>query len=152
MIKTTIESVKSDFLTKARFLLTKKYTNNLANKYNILKINDILSNSKSHLVSTFKDYLLFDDFSEFIERYYNGKDSKHRIKKISNLFVKELFIYPNYSSIEEGKYVLCSIIKKQMLLNKRRRNIYYLNNERKKIFLEKKNNVFNNAIYDEIFE
>ena len=151
MIKTNIENVKSDFLTKARFLLTKKYNNNLANKYNILKINDILSNSKSHLVSTFKDYLLFDDFSEFIERYYNGKDSKHRIKKISNFFAKELFIYPNYSSIEEGKYVLCSIIKKQMLLNKRRRNIYYLNNERKKIILEKKDNVFNNAIYDDIF-
>ena len=152
MINQVIQNVKSDYLTKARFLLNKKYSNNLANKYNILKINEILSNSKTHLVSTFKDYLLFDDFSEFFKRYYNGKESKHRIKKNSNFLFKELFIYPNYSSLEEGKYILCNIIKKQMLLNKQKRNKYYLNNELKKNFFEKKNKVFNNKIYDDIFE
>ena len=151
MINEGLENVKSDYLTKARFLLNKKYSNNIANKYNILKINEILSNSKTRLVSAFKDYLLFDDFSEFFKRYYNRKESKHRIKKISNFLFKELFIYPNYSSFEEGKYILCNKIKKQMLLNKQKRNKYYLNNELKKNFLEKKNKVFNNKIYDYIF-
>ena len=84
MLNEGLENVKSDYLTKARFLLNKKYSNNIANKYNILKINEILSNSKTRLVSAFKDYLLFDDFSEFLKRYYNRKESKHRIKKISN--------------------------------------------------------------------
>ena len=152
MINQVIQNVKPDYLTKARFLLNKKYSNNLANKYNILKTNEILSNSKTHLLSTFKDYLLFDDFSEFFKRYYNGKESKHRIKKISNYLFKEPFTHPNYSPLEEGKYILCNIIKKQMLLNKQKRNKYYLNNELKKNFFEKKNKVFNNKIYDDIFE
>ena len=151
MINEGLENVKSDYLTKARFLLNKKYSNSIVNKYNILKINEILSNSKTRLVSAFKDYLLFDDFSEFFKHYYNRKESKHRIKKFSNFLFKELFIYPNYSSFEEGKYILCNKIKKQMLLNKQKRNKYYLNNELKKNFLEKKNKVFNNKIYDYIF-
>ena len=146
-----IEAVNPDYFNKARFLLNKKYNSKLANKYNILKINEILSNSKTRLVSVFKDYLLFDDFSEFFKRYYNGKESKNKIKKISNFFSKGLFIYPNYASMEEGKYVLCCLIKKQMILNKQKRNKYYLNNELKKNFFEKKNKVFNNAIYEDIF-
>lgn len=146
-----IETVNPDYLNKARFLLNKKYNSKLVNKYNILKINEILSNSKTRLVSVFKDYLLFDDFSEFFKRYYNGKESKNKIKKISNFFSKGLFIYPNYASMEEGKYVLCCLIKKQMILNKQKRNKYYLNNELKKNFFEKKNKVFNNAIYEDIF-
>ena len=146
-----IEAVNPDYLNKARFLLNEKYNSKLANKYNILKINEILSNSKTRLVSVFKDYLLFDDYSEFFKRYYNGKESKNKIKKISNFFSKGLFIYPNYASMEEGKYVLCCLIKKQMILNKQKRNKFYLNNELKKNFFEKKNKVFNNAIYEDIF-
>lgn len=146
-----IESVNPDYLNKAKFLLNKKYNNTFAKKYNILKINEILSNSKTRLVSIFKDYLLFDDFSEFFKRYYNGKESKNKIKKISNFFFGEFFIYPNYASLEEGKCVLSNIIKKQMILNKQKRNKYYLNNELKKNFFENKNKVFNNAIYEDIF-
>ena len=142
--------VKHDYLTKARLLLYNKYSNNLANNYNKLKINDILTNSRTRLVSLFKDYLLFEDDSEFFKRYYNGKESKQRIKKISKFLHKEIYIYPNYASLEEGKYILSNIIRKQMILNKQKRNKFFShNNFRKKLF-EINNNVFNNAVYDDI--
>ena len=54
------QSVKCDYLNKARLLLYNKYSNNLDNKYNLLKINEILSNMKSRLVSSFKDFLLYE--------------------------------------------------------------------------------------------
>lgn len=143
------ETVKHDYLNKARLFLFNKYSGDISNKYNILKINDILTNEKSRIVCLFKDYLLYDEFSEFFKRYYNGKESKKRIQKFSNFYSKESFIYPNYAPLEEKRYVLSNIIKKQMLINKRKRNKYHLNNNNQKLF-DKKNNVFNNAIYDDI--
>ena len=141
------ESVKSNFLKKTRLYLYKKHNNDLTNKYNILKINEILSNSKSRLVSLFKDYLLYEDYSEFLKRYYNGKESKPRIKKISKYFNNTLFIYPNYSSIEESKYILGNILKKQMIINKQKRN--KLDNKYLKKNCKNKK-FFNNSIYDDI--
>ena len=90
-----IEAVNPDYLNKARFLLNEKYNSKLAKKYNILKINEILSNSKTRLVSVFKDYLLFDDFSEFFKRYYNGKESKNDYSyiQIMHLWKKENMFY-----------------------------------------------------------
>ena len=143
------ETVKHDYLNKARLFLFNKYSCDISKKYNILKINDILTNEKSRIVCLFKDYLLYDEFSEFFKRYYNGKESKKRIQKFSNFYSKESFIYPNYAPLEEKRYVLSNIIKKQMLINKRKRNKYHLNNNNQKLF-DKKNKVFNNAIYDDI--
>ncbi len=32
--------------------------------------NDIVYNEKSHIVAVFKDYLIYDDTSEFLKRYF----------------------------------------------------------------------------------
>lgn len=39
--------------------------------YNVKIINDIIYNECTHIVSVFKDYLIFDDISEFLKRFYN---------------------------------------------------------------------------------
>lgn len=39
--------------------------------YNTKVINDIIYNENSHIVSVFKDYLIFDDISEFLKRGYD---------------------------------------------------------------------------------
>ena len=57
------ETVKHDYLNKARLFLFNKYSCDISKKYNILKINDILTNEKSRIVCLFKDYLLYDEFS-----------------------------------------------------------------------------------------
>jgi hypothetical protein len=42
--------------------------------YNIKVINDIIYNEPAHIVAVFKDYLIFDDLSEFMKRYYNKEE------------------------------------------------------------------------------
>ena len=64
------KSFNNDFLQICKKKLYKHYCNNITNKYNLLTINSILSNRKCHLVAIFKDYLLYDDLSEFYKRYY----------------------------------------------------------------------------------
>ena len=147
-------SVNQAYLDKSRLLLYNKYSKNLTNNYNTIKINEIISNAKSHLVTSFKDFLLFEEDSEFFKRYYNGNESFIRIKKLSNNLNKKYFIYPNYASIEERKYILSNIIRKQMLFNKLRRNKNKLNlgNEIRKRLFEKKsqNQIFSKDIYADI--
>lgn len=38
--------------------------------YNVKVINDVIYNDETHIVSLFKDYLIFDDISEFLKRTY----------------------------------------------------------------------------------
>lgn len=40
--------------------------------YNVKVINDVIYNENTHLVSIFKDYLIFDDISEFLKRSYDS--------------------------------------------------------------------------------
>jgi len=37
--------------------------------FSIRCLNDIIYNEKAHVVSVFKDYLIYDDMSEFLKRY-----------------------------------------------------------------------------------
>jgi hypothetical protein len=46
--------------------LSKYSTNEITYKIKILR--DILYNEKSHLVASFKDFLIFDDCTEFLKR------------------------------------------------------------------------------------
>ena len=48
---------------QTKYLTTKKY-------YNTKIVNDIIYNEPSNIVSMFKDYLIFDDVSEFLKRWY----------------------------------------------------------------------------------
>lgn len=47
-------------------LLKKHHSNDVSYKDKILK--EILFNEKSHLVANFKDFLIFDDSTEFLKR------------------------------------------------------------------------------------
>ena len=60
--------------------MSNKYINHIINsniqkyntsksKYNIMKINTIIFNKKTHYVSSFKDYLIWNDITEFLQIY-----------------------------------------------------------------------------------
>ena len=53
----------------ARRNLKEKYLTGM-DYYNVKVINDIIYNDETNLVTLFKDYLIFDDISEFLKRYY----------------------------------------------------------------------------------
>lgn len=49
--------------------LEKKYLTSRT-YYNVKVVNDIIYNEPSNIVSMFKDFLIFDDVSEFLKREY----------------------------------------------------------------------------------
>jgi len=87
------------------------------NKYNVNVINSIVYNEKEHIVAEFKDYLIYDDFSEFLKRYYRLNESVQRIPKITDFYENYSKIFPNYTNIPEAKYMYKNIKKKQKVID-----------------------------------
>ena len=152
------KSFNNDFLQICKKKLYKHYCNNITSKYNLLTINSILSNRICHLVAIFKDYLLYDDLSEFYKRYYKKNESNIRIKKLSKYHKDTSIIYPNYSALIESKYMYSNIIKKQMLINKQENYKKKVKNNMLKKHYQEKNEddkingkkFFNSTIYNDI--
>jgi len=114
----------------------------------------LMENANTHLVSKFKDYLLFDDMTEFFKEYYNSNEIYSRLKTIYDYYESSSYLFPNYTAINEGKYIYKNIIKKQKLID-------YLEDleDKKKEKEEKRKNqseesscseVFDTQVYDNI--
>ena len=91
--------------------------NSMNLKYNSNIIENIIFNDKTHLVSKFKEHLLFDDQAEFFKRYYALYESFIRLPKFFKFYDLYSKIFPNYTSFEEGKYFYRNIQQKQRVIN-----------------------------------
>ena len=85
--------------------------------YNAKMINDILYNEKTHYVEMFKEYLLYEDYNEFLRQYYGKTILKIKLQKILNFYEKYSKIFPNYTALRESKYLYKNIKKKQKVIN-----------------------------------
>ena len=65
-------------------------------KYNIFIIDSIIFDQKSHLVSEFKNYLLWDETSEFLKRFYDLIESFDRLPNISQYYEEYTLFAPVY--------------------------------------------------------
>lgn len=143
-------------------LLRKKYL--LKNDYyGAVIINNIIYNEKTHLVAKFKDYLIEDDFSEFLKRYYRKLESVFRLPKYLEYYEKFSKIFPNYTALKEAKYIYKNIHKKQKMIdlqqemeesqeeksNQKLYNNQSLSHQRKK---NKQDIFFNSDIYNSIMK
>ena len=61
----------------------------------------------------FKDYLIFDDVSEFLKRFYNINEAIERMPKIIEFYDKFSKVFPNYVNLPENKYMFKNIERKQ---------------------------------------
>ena len=95
--------------------IIKKYINPEYYLKNI--INNIIYNEKTHIVAIFKDYLILDDCSEFLKRYYKKIESYIRLPKFYEYYDTYSKIYPNYTSLPEGKFIYKNIQKKQRMID-----------------------------------
>ena len=144
-------------------ILEKTIWNNFHQKYlldNItygsIIINNIIYNEKSHIVAIFKDFLISDDFSEFLKRFYYKNESLIRLPKFLEYYETYSKIYPNYTSLPESKFIYKNIHKKQKMIDiqqeleseekKKNKN----NNNSNKKCKEKIDKIFNTDIYDSI--
>ena len=92
-------------------------------KYHIKIINDIILDSYKHIVSKFKNYLIWNDPNEFLKRYYYLDESECRIKPISLYYIEYTHFFPVY-------YCNLEIIK--ILLKNIKRKVNYLKNKENK--------------------
>ena len=85
----------------------KKYSIS-AKTYNQYIINDIIFDHRNHIVAEFKNYLLWDETSEFLKRYYQKKDVISRLPKISEYYEQYTLFTPNYLS-NDGLVIIIMI-------------------------------------------
>ena len=86
-------------------------------KYGSTVINNIIYNEKSHIVALFKDYLILDDTSEFLKRYYTKYESDVRLPRFFEYYETYSKIYPNYTALLEGKFIYRNIQRKQRMID-----------------------------------
>lgn len=92
----------------------KKY-NATQNTWNVRVIDDIIYNEKSHIVSVFKDFLIYDDNSEFLKRYYFHYESVPRLPKIIDYYIHSTRIAPNYALMNGSKIIIKGFKKKDKI-------------------------------------
>ena len=133
MNEQNINLITNDKIDNNNFLflekLEKRARNKLINRYDkpiwfhdLKMINDILYNAKSHYVGMFKEYLLYEDYNEFLKQYYSDIFLKKKLEKILIFYEKYSKIFPNYTVIRESKYLYKNIKRKQKMINQMNEN------------------------------
>ena len=125
-------------------ILLKKYTTSI-NDYNKIMINHLLKSSQMHYISVFKDYLLYDDISEFLNRFYNKDEITKKIFTITKYYSNSYKLYPNYSPLNEGKYIYKNIERKQRIIDLIESKQYIMKRKKKDNYI-----IFNSTIYNSI--
>ena len=78
-------------------------------------------NENRHVVSVFKDYLIYDDFSEYLKRFYYNGESTNRLPKVYEFYEKYSKVFPNYVGLEKStkQYLFKNIERKQKLIDEK---------------------------------
>ena len=105
------------FEKKAKELIIKNYNEKMHVNINNLLINKIVWNKKGHIVTLFKDFLLYDELSEFCIEFYTYDKIKKKLIDLFNYYNESSFIFPNYTPLPESKYIYNNIIKKQRVID-----------------------------------
>ena len=87
-IKKTSREEKFSVLRQTAYTkLLKKYSSGDFS-FEKISINNLVFNEECLVVARFKDFLIYDDNTDFLRRFYNSKDSDQRLKKILNFYEK----------------------------------------------------------------
>ena len=108
------------WLRTIRENLEKKYMTS-RDFYNLKVVNDVIYNENTHIVSIFKDYLIYDDVSEFLKRSYRSAEARTRLPKIFEFYDKYSKVFPNYVVLPESKYMFKNIERKQRMIDEKQR-------------------------------
>ena len=140
--------------SRANYLYKYHYRKYIHITYNNLIVENLMCNGRCHLVAVFKNYLIEDDNSEYLKRYYRYKESAPRLKKLFLYHDETSVIFPNYTPLIESKYLYNNVIKKQRVIDEQQdleniRNDQKLN-KRKKENINKEDKVFNSTVFGDI--
>ena len=83
--------------------------------YYYIKIaNQILFNLPNHLVSTFKDYLIWNENYDYLKNFYNLEKSIELIPKLGNYYETYTLFIPIYFPLTDLKSLISKYIKNKM--------------------------------------
>ena len=87
---------------------------------------NLIFNKNTHLVSTFKDYMIWDYVEEFLKRFYNDRESGERVPKFASFYKN----YLKFFCIPTFKDIFCN----EMIHNfsEKKAELFYNENYRKK--------------------
>ena len=92
-------------------------------------ISDIIFNPKSRIRCIYKDCLIYDCPTEFLERYYSSKESSKVLKLFSEFAANSFHLGPNYFCLIEKKYMFRGIAKKLKIhYDRSKRGLNRINN------------------------
>jgi hypothetical protein len=137
---------------RARYKLIKRYNKPLS-YHDVKIINDILYNEKTHYVEQFKEYLIYEDYNEFLKRYYKSYEINLKLPKILMFYDKYSKIYANYTVIPESKYMYKNIKRKQKMIDQMQNNgiNYSEYEEDEESNTEISNTVFSSRVINSIY-
>ena len=90
----------------------KKYNVN-EDMYNKKIINDIIYDENKHIVSEFKNYLLWDENSDFLKRFYYLHESINRLPKINYYYEKYTLFPPVYFCLDDLVKIMVKNVKRK---------------------------------------
>lgn len=153
-LKNNLKNLIKKIESRARYLYKYHYRKYIHMHYNNLIVENLMSNGRCHLVAVFKNYLIEDDNSEYLRRFYKSKESAPRLKKLFLYHDETSVIFPNYTPLIESKYLYNNVIRKQRVIDEQqdlenKRNDLKLRKKNKEI-LKREEKVFNSTIFGEI--
>jgi len=115
---------------------------------------DIMYNEPKHIVSVFKDYLILDDFSEYLKRFYRLDEAIERLPRIFEFYNKFSKVFPNYVAIPmEGRKLFKNIERKQKIIDERNnRMIEWEQNGSLKDSVATANKMFDSGFHKDLTE
>lgn len=118
--------------------------------YNKQMIDQIIFNEKCHIFVCFREFLLYEDDSEFLRRYYKLDEADDRLPRYFEYYEKCSKIFPNYTALYESKYIYKNIQRKQKLINLQQKIEIEILNKKNTKDENKEDNVFNTEVYNSI--
>ena len=133
-------------------LIYKNYQDYAQMDFDIIMVENLMCNGRCHLVALFKNYLIEDDKSEYLRRFYKKKESPSRLKKLFAYHDETSVIFPNYIPLVESKYLYNNVIKKQRVIDEQQSldKIRNDNKLKKSSIIKKEDRMFNSTIFGEI--
>ena len=122
-LKSNNEKFIKQLEKRAKDKLIKRYDKPVS-YHDIKIINDILFNQKNHYVEMFKEFLLYEDYNEFLKKYYGKNVIRTKLPKILMFYEKYSKIFANYTVIPESKYMYKNIKRKQKVIDQINNNNY----------------------------
>ena len=119
-------------------------------EFNLIQITHIIEDDSCHIVSLFKEHLIYDEGTDFLRRFYGKRESSIRLTKLYEYYNASSMLFPNYTALPEGKYIYKNIMKKQKVIDLIEAMDEEKENQKKNKKDKEEDRVFDTKIYESI--